>query len=109
MDQQEQWEHMILAVEWDDMTQQWVALDPFGATHAVPSLHEALSPYGEQGWEGVSLVPSRYEWLEWRTGPSEAEGTSDAGEVRLKAVTRWSATEFRILLKRRKQEEPAPP
>lgn len=55
-----------------------------------PKLEEFLRPWGDQGWEVVNFAPVTHEFADRFYAPPNW------------AVSKWNATQYRILLKRRK-------
>jgi hypothetical protein len=54
-------------------------------------IHELVNPLGLDGWELVAIAPVYYEQDEW----------VDSIAVGVSAVTKWNATMYRAIFKRK--------
>jgi hypothetical protein len=83
MNQMEQWEYEVLAVNWDQANQTWQVSGPMEFT--ASTLAEVFNRMGEAGWEMVGLTPYA----------GDLTGGAYGGT--------WEARNYRAIFKRRKQ------
>lgn len=88
------WEYYSLAIAWHAQ-EGWKGQGSDGRNIAGQMMPVLLNQVGQNGWELISITPSRYSRTNWF---DYTINSSPAGS----SATEWTAIEYRAFFKRKK-------